>query len=111
MTEFNPYLDNDEFSPQPEKVTPVLNTRYRLYVGESTRADVEAAVLAYVDNATIIDGATGCWKGGAETCTIIEVIGADTDGPNIRKLAAQLRDTRSQDCVLLTVEDVRGELI
>ena len=89
----------------------LLNTRYRLYVGQSTRADVQDIVLSYVDNCTIIPRVVGCWRGGAETCTIIEIIGPAEDGPKIRTLAASLRDELNQDCVLLTVEDVRGELI
>jgi hypothetical protein len=99
--------------PDTEPGTGALTQRFRLYIGETTRDDVQGIVLGYVKQATIIPGAFGVWRGGAETCTIVEIIGDHTHAFEtlIHKLAADLRDTFKQDCVLLTTEDVRGELI
>ena len=108
---FNPYLDNDEFSPKPETVALALNTRYRIYVGESTLDGVEAITMRFVPAATFTR-ATGLWESVTEDVIIVEIIGSSADGSTkIKALAEQLRDTFAQDCVLLTVEDVRGELI
>ena len=109
--EFNPSLDNDECNPKPEAVAPALDTRYRIYVGESTLDGVEAITMRFVPAATFTR-ATGLWESVTEDVIIVEIIGSSADGSTkIKALAEQLRDTFAQDCVLLTVEDVRGELI
>ena len=93
-----------------EKDQPTLDTRYRIYVGESTIADIEPIVSGYVRAATFYDG-VGVWESVRESCVIVEVIGSATQRAGIETLARQLRDSFNQDCVLLTVEAVRGELI
>jgi len=93
-----------------ETPAPALDTRYRIYVGESTVEAVRPIVADYIDAATFIEG-VGLWECNTEPCVIIEAIGSRKQASRYEYLAARLRDRFEQDSVLLTVESVRGELI
>ncbi len=95
---------------EPTDATPALDTRYRIYVAGGSYAEIAPIVDSFVRGATLQKG-LGLWESESESCIIVELIGTHEDAALIRTLATRLRDSFHQDCVLLTVEDVRGELI
>jgi hypothetical protein len=85
----------------------VTMKRYRIYTEH--KANLDKIVSKWFDNYTRYIG-HGVYKGDKELSAVIEIICEDkpTYSINVKMLCTEIKRQNKQECVLLTVEDVRS---
>jgi hypothetical protein len=86
------------------------NCLYRIYTEDKNRDLIYALIGAYFDGFTVLHG-TGFWKGQAELCLVIEIIGGPDDVEDIEILCKAIRESNAQQAVMLTVQEVSADLL
>lgn len=85
-------------------------TLYRIYTEDINRETITDLVASKFDSYTFVSG-RGVWQSNGEDCIIVEIIGEQWDFPDVRGIAAKIRDYNKQDSVLITRMPVESELV
>ena len=100
---------------------------YKLYIGlnvdnsENTPAqqasrkslaiELASVTAGLIDTGLTVFDTNGYWDGKPEPSIVIEIMAAKTDMPRIELLAQSIKTALSQNCVLITMTQVRAAFI
>ncbi len=73
---------------------------YRIYTEDVNRHRVESIASEHFDSFTVLQS-TGFWKGSREESIVLEIVGDDSDQPQVIACAQAIKDANQQDAVLV----------
>ncbi len=84
--------------------------RYRIYTEDKNVDGLLDLFNQYFDGFTVYRG-SGYWHGEHELCLVFEIIANVIRNDDIEKICEQINKMNSQDCCLVTIEQVQTILI
>jgi hypothetical protein len=87
-----------------------MNKLYRIQTEAVNVATVRSIVADAFEAFTIVS-TQGVWKGSREASLTIEIVGALEDRAEVFAIARQIKLANAQEAVLVTTQDIQGELI
>lgn len=70
-----------------------------------------AKILERISNGATYLRGKGVWKGHAEHCVVVEIIGSDADGRLVQTIAERIKADNEQESVLVAAQDVETDFI
>jgi len=83
---------------------------YRIYTEDKNCDDIIDFVHSFLDGFTTYNG-VGYWRGQAELCLVIEIIGTEADDLSVRGIAAWIQKHNAQESVAITKQEVTVETV